>query len=286
MKNLHRISLVIVILALIGGTTGCGAATPVLTPTSTLIPTKTHSPTATNITTIEPLPSATIFPIPIETVNPINGIEVIVYSWDGPNIPSIHIWKNGRAIWVIYADNLIHVYETYLSQDEIIKVQDVLSTSGFWEDAQPEATFTPASWLFLWASTSFQRGVVAITTSEIRNVLFTPLQNILESSPQKREYFPDYGYLFISYDGEDSIYGSKHTYYWPDDKVSFKFETTSKGIYVDGEILSMVWEAFQENAIWIASQNNIYQFELKIPGVSCVISYEPYMCNIYTAEEQ
>lgn len=287
--KIYHISHVMAIFALIGGTASCGTAPPTLTPTSTSLNAKTLHLTTSNIPTIEPSPSKTISPLPIKTIDPAEGIDVIVYTWDEPmraKIPPIHIWKNGRALWVIYGqDKLTHVYETYLSPDEIVKVKSIFLTSGFWSESQPEASFTQASWLFLWASTSSQTGVVALTTSEIRDKFFTPLQNILESSPNKMEFFPAYGYLFVSDYGKHNAFTSGDTFFWLDDKVRYEF-TPSQGIYIDGEMLSGIWKATQRNTYLIASQNNTYRFELKIPGVSCVISIEPYMCNMYSVEEQ
>jgi hypothetical protein len=226
-----------------------------------------------------------VTPMQAEALDPANGIEIIVYTWDWPmmaNIPPIHIWKDGHALWVTHGqDNLTHVYETFLSQDEVLNAQNVLSTSGFWEEAQPEATFTQASYLFLWASNSNQEGVASVTTPETQAAV-AYLREILESSPNKREYFPSNGYLFIS---DDGIF-SERTYYWPTDDVYFEFNEASQGIYVDGEVVATVWKAIQHDAFWIASQNNAYGYELKIPGISCVISIEPYMCNMYAPDSR
>jgi hypothetical protein len=256
MMKSHRSSLVIVILALIGGTTGCGTVTPVPTSTSTLIPIKTLHPTATYSPTVEPSPTVTIPPLPIETVNPAIRLEVIAYTWDWPmmaNIPAIHIWKDGYALWVTYGqDNLYHVFETTLSHEEMLRVQEVLLKSRFWEMALPEAKFTNASWLFVWANDGDREGVVP--TPLFDNIEVTDLlKGILASSVNKKEYFPLSGYLFVT-DKIDN-YNGDWAYLWPDDEVQFDFEVSTQGVYVEGKIISTVWNAVQQGAFQVASGN-------------------------------
>ena len=222
-------------------------------------------------------------PSPAKTLEPTNGIEIIVYTWDmtmPAGIPELHIWKNGSALWVTYGqDHLTHVYETYLSQGEMVEVQEILSNSEFWEKAQSKAIFTPSSAPCIWASYADQEGVIPPSAFSSKAVI-TSLEAILEASRNKQEYFPESGYLFIS--EKRRLYFDDDAYSWPDGKVQFGFDASTEGVHIDGEILSSIWDAVQQHHSMIASNENMYRYELKIPGVSCIISFEPYMCNIYS----
>ena len=74
--KLYRSFFVMVMFALVVGTTGCGAVTPVPTSTPTEIPTKTPIPTAAYTPTLDPSSTATFAPIPTSSINDQSAISL------------------------------------------------------------------------------------------------------------------------------------------------------------------------------------------------------------------
>ena len=202
-------------------------------------------------------------------------------------IPPIHIWKDNHAIWVDWKEvELLHyqwtVYETFLSPDEAFKVESVLKNSGFWEDVQQKAIISDASNFVLWASLPGKEKSIIVSKGKYKTTI-SSLREILEASPSKTEYFPKQGYLFTT---QAESYLTESGFPWPNKEHVFDFSKHEQGTLIDGEILSTTWMAVQQGYYWITYQNVAYQYSLKIPGVSCVISDDPYMCNMYAIEKK
>lgn len=238
-------------------------------------------PTVTATYPVLPSPAKPHIPtsgiLQTDTSQAIEGVEVLIFTWNWPmmaNIPPIHILKNGYAVWVTYgSDERYHVYETFLSPEEISKVQDTLTNSGYWEDPQQEATFSKH--LVIWTSSSGHEKSVTAGNTKYKAVV-SALQEILDISSNKTEYFPKYAYLFASHGAGFS----ERSYQWPDDEIDFQFGQALHGVYVEGKILLTIWEAVQRGDLWIASRGGFYKYALKIPGLSCIINYDKYMCNM------
>lgn len=228
--------------------------------------------------------------MPVETGQSTDtyDIEVIVFSWDWPmnaNIPPIHIWENGRAIWVEWETVSLHryryhIFETFLSQKEMLKVQEKISASGFWEDEQPDAIISDASTLVLWARSSGITKSVSISNPKYETALSSLLE-ILNESSLKSEYYPTQGYLYTK---QLEPYFTKSSFPWPNE-LEFDFSQYNQVVFIEKEILSTIWIAVKQNYNWISYQGNAYDYSLKIPGVSCVINEVPYMCNMFDIEE-
>ena len=225
---------------------------------------------------------------PASTEKTTVGLEIIVFTWDWPmmaNIPPVHVWKDNHAMWVDWkeVESLQYhwtVYETYLSPDEALKVEDVLKNSGFWEDEQQKAIISDASNFVLWASLSGKEKSVTVSKGKYETTI-SSLRGILEASPSKTEYFPKQGYLFTT---QAESYLAESGFPWPSKENGFDFSKHEQGTFVDGETLSTIWMAVQQGYFGITYQGNAYDYSLRIPGVSCVISDDPYMCNMYAAE--
>jgi hypothetical protein len=234
------------------------------------------------------LQTSTTVPAATGQLTDTDDIEVIVFSWDWPmkaNIPPIHIWENGRAVWVEWETVSLHryryhIYETFLSKDEMLKVKETIRVSGFWEDERPEALISDVSTLVLWARSSGITKSVYISELKYETAL-SSLREILNESPLKSEYYPTQGYLFTK---QDEPFLTKSSFPWPNE-LEFDFSKHNQSLFIDEEILSTIWIAVQQNYNWISYQGNAYDYSLKIPGVSCVINDDPYICTMYDIEE-
>jgi len=214
-----------------------------------------------------------------------NGIEIIVFTWDQPikaDIPEIHTWKDGHAIWV--ESNLesqqYEFYETYLSNAEITKVKRILINAGYWNDKGQGLKNIGSSEDTIWTNLDGQEKSVLVRGQKL-TMMVSSLHFLLNSSTRKQKYIPNAAYLFAN-STEDK---SSFVYIWPDEELDFSqyFGQLSNGEYVEGKKLATVWEAVQHGND-IISHGVSYNYHLKIPGISCVFDYDGVkdVCRIYT----
>jgi hypothetical protein len=140
-------------------------------------------------------------------------------------IPPIHIWEDGYVIWIGHAsNNMSHVYETFFSDAEMIKVRETIEVSHFWEYKEPGFPVPDYSWLTIWVNQLGQEKRVVVRDSKFE-VTVSSLFEIFEASPLKAEYFPKQGYLFAS---KAESYLTESGFSWPDEKVGFDFSKSEQ----------------------------------------------------------
>jgi hypothetical protein len=261
----------------------------------------THRDTPNSTATIPqtPLPSttstSTTIPLQNHDSDIPGAIEIVVAFWDGMpsqvEIPTLHIWKDGYAVWVKYStDQVWHIYETYLSTSEIAQIQTTITLSHFWQYDGPIVQVPDAIGLTIWISEagkernlSFSRnGNKALSKFE---ELITSLNSILDASPTKSEYFPQQGYLFAS---RTDSYLNKSVKTWRGDHLGLNLETFENGNLVDGATLSALWRTAQHDYFWISSDGRVYDYKLIIPGLSCSSDWDSekyqYLCTPFVVE--
>jgi hypothetical protein len=214
-------------------------------------------------------------------------LEILVYVWDWgmlAHIPPIHIWEDHRAIWVEREElnpNQYQwkVFETYLSDHEIQQVHNLLTILGFWEVKQKEITFSsPSKQIVRVISPELDKSV-EVSNAEYETTIST-IQEILDNSTPKNEYYPESAYLFAKHGSALS----DRTFTWPDKEINFDFSQAIQGVPVEGKTLSTVWEAIQQGHIMINSQGGYYYYALKIPEISCIINYDKHACDVFMGD--
>jgi hypothetical protein len=252
---------------------------------STLASDKQTVETTENIVTITPSftiqPSPTQFQtstptaIPVERHNLLSEdtIEVLVFTWDWPmsaDIPKLHIFNDGYAVWVEYGeDDLWHVYESTLTAEDLDKVKRVVNDSGFWEYIEYGIPIPDYSFYHFRVSQFGQEKTVVVRESNFDAPIAT-LVDILNGSEKKSEYFPKQGYLYTT---KHNYFMNEYGFDWPGGEMGFDFAAAENGILIDGKILETIWKAVQERKAWINVDNISYYYELEIPGLSCVTTF-------------
>jgi hypothetical protein len=213
--------------------------------------------------------------------------EILVYAWDWgmlAHIPPIHIWENHRAIWVKREElnpNQYQwkVFETHLSDHEIQQIHNLLTTSGFWEVKQREVTFSSPSKQIVRVISPESDKSVEVSSVEHETSIST-IQEILDNSTLKSEYYPDNAYLFAKR-GSPLL---DRTFTWSDEEIKFDFSQAIQGVPIEGKTLSTVWKAIQQGRIMIDSQGVYYYYALKIPEISCIINYDKHACDVFMGD--
>lgn len=195
------------------------------------------------------------------------------------DIPEIHIWKDGRALWPIYNQDSqrYEFYETMLAQDEVTEVKSILANAGYWLDTSQGHKDVGSSYRTIWTDFLGQEKSVVVRNHKFVDMI-SALHKLLESSTHVKEYIPESGYLFAN----PATYFSTG-YPWPDESI--RFSQLTDGIYVDGQQLATAWDAVQSGDSIIVSNRAGYWYRLKIPEISCVFSYDGVkdVCTMYSS---
>jgi hypothetical protein len=284
LKTLRSLLLMFVILLM-----ACNSQTSISTqqPTKSTM-TLTVSQAAETTLPVPPFViTPTVIPLQIHDSASADAMEIIAEIWPSMGvkipIPTIHIWKDGYAVWVDFGtDQIVRVHKTFLSNEERIQVQTVINNSQFWDYKGPTVEIPDASLLTIWVKKAEkERSLTFRYAPEFMNMI-SSLQDILEMSSMKTEYFPKQGYIYIS-EAEFYLKDSVATYAWPDERIKYDFSKLEKGRLVDGTILSTFWEIAQQDYFWITSNGVPYNYELRIPGLTCLYNWDEskheWQCN-------
>lgn len=232
----------------------------------------------------QPTPEPLFLPTPTANISNTTDsrIEIVVFTPDesmSAKLPPIHIEQDGHAVWVIsnHKDSLnttYHVYETFLSYQELAQIQNRLIAYGFWEDTGNGAIHPGASFLTVWVNVAGQEKSVVVHNS----TLIDALREILELSPLKKAYVPEEACLFAQ---KAAPYMTGFD--WPDEQIDFDFSQASQGVFIRGETLLTIWDAILAGQSWIVSQRKPYFYSLKIPQLSCNVTYDGIknICRLY-----
>lgn len=238
----------------------------------------------TQAITIQQLPSpiisitSTAIPLQLHDSTSPDAFEIIVGIWDGVSspssfyIPTIHIWKDGYAMWVDRGiDQVYHIYETFLSTDEIMQAESTISRADFWAYEGPTVQIPDATVLTIWVNQSEREKSLALRYAPQFETMVSSLRDTLEASSTKTEYFPKQGYIYTS---KAASYLEDNGFAWPDDQLNFDFSKSEQGSLIDGPTLSALWQITQQNYFWITSRGIPYKYELRIPGLTCLYTWD------------
>lgn len=242
---------------------------------------------APNASTISQSSTPTLFPITTHYPISENAPEIIVFTWDWPmkaGIPRIHIWKDGYSVWVNSLEGQYQVYETFLTTNEMLKIEEAVFNSNFWNYEDTGFSNPGHSGLNIWITQSTLEKNVALIDPNL-GALVSSLDTLLNESLMKTEYIPQQAY--ISATRKDS-YLKDEGFPWPDNKINFDFKNAETWSLIDGDTLSTAWNADRQGFDMITSQEIPYWYSFRIPGLTCLYNFDTYKyiweCNIYTGE--